>query len=290
PKRARKAAEASHDAAGDEGSRLELLLGDIRDIRDEKDITQIASGDLVQALVDKDGRPWAEMGKTGKPLTQAKLARMLKPVRIPPQKIMVPHKGGITGQEINKEVRGYVFADFDEAFERYLPPKGDSKCRSVGNPTNTGTSDDSKVSEAEDLPTLSKCEKSNNDGLSDTSTLSKGGSGEKTRVWTKGPTSSDGFPAYTGPIVPVPDLGPDSLDEHGASRAARESGLSSRTIKGVADEYIERAYANAQATGGDTRTAELDAWLRQRLADLGVRHEHVETEFARVMAAVFGGV
>jgi putative DNA primase/helicase len=287
PERVRKAAEASHHAGGDEASRLELLLGDIRDIRDEKDLTQIPSGDLVQALVDKDGRPWAEMGKTGKPLTQAKLARMLKPVRIPSQKIMVPHKGGITGREINKEVRGYVFADFEEAFERYLPPKGDSKCRSVANPINTGTSDDSKVSEPEDRPTLSKREKSNNDGLSDTSTLSKGGSSGFAQVRTK--SKSDDLP-YTGPPVPVPDMGPDSLDGHGAPLAAREPGLSTRTIRGVADEYTERGYANMQATNGDTHTAELDAWLRLRLGELGVRPEHVETEFARVKAVVFGGV
>ena len=46
-------------------------------------------------------------------------------------------------------------------------------------------------------------------------------------------------------------------------------------------------YANAQANGGDTRTAELDAWLRQRLADEGVRPEHIEIEFERVMQVVF---
>src|SRR5262245_16481736 len=137
PQRARKAAEASRGADGDDASRLELLLGDIRDIRDEKKIGQMASGDLVQALVDKDGRPWAEMGKTGKPLTQHRLARMLKPVRITAEPIRV----------IEKQVRGYVFAHFEEAFERYLPPKGDSKCQSVTNPTNTGTSEIFKVSQ-----------------------------------------------------------------------------------------------------------------------------------------------
>src|SRR5262245_58259835 len=101
PQRARKAAEASRGADGDDASRLELLLGDIRDIRDEKKIGQMVSGDLVQALVDKDGRPWAEMGRNEKPLSQKKLAVMLKRVRIPSQKIMVPHKGGITGGEFN---------------------------------------------------------------------------------------------------------------------------------------------------------------------------------------------
>jgi putative DNA primase/helicase len=226
--RARKAAEASRSAEGDDASRLELLLGDIRDIRDDKDITQISSGDLVQALVDKESRPWVEMGKTGKPLTQAKLARMLKAVRIPPQKIMVPHQGGITGQEINKEVRGYVFADFEEAFERYLPAKGDSKCRSVGDPTNTGTSENSKVSEPETFRHFEKAKKSSNDGLSDTSTLSKGGSGGKTHVRTKVRhdvlRATDGNPLYTGPVVDVPDQGPDPLDAHGQPTAAPDQG------------------------------------------------------------------
>ena len=79
---------------------------------------------------------------------------------------------------------------------------------------------------------------------------------------------------------------------HGAARSARpqsrgEPGLGDRTIRGLGDEYTERAYANAQANGGDTRTAELDAWLRQRLADEGVRPEHIEIEFERVMQVVF---
>jgi putative DNA primase/helicase len=166
PERARKAAEMSHNAEGDEASRLELLLGDIRAIRDEKNVDQIPSGDLVQALVDFVGRPWAEMGKSRKPLTQNRLARMLAVpgVRIAPKQIRIPHKGGITGQEIEKQVRGYVFADFEDAFARYLLPKGGSKCHSVTNAANTGTSDVSKASQPEDLVTLSKCVKSNNDG------------------------------------------------------------------------------------------------------------------------------
>ena len=46
------------------------------------------------------------------------------------------------------------------------------------------------------------------------------------------------------------------------------------------------AYANAQQTGGDTRTAHCDAWLRQTLAE-EVLPEFIETEFERVMAEVF---
>jgi putative DNA primase/helicase len=132
PERARKAAEMSHNAEGHEASQLELLLGDIRGIRDEKNVDQIPSGDLVQALVDLVGHPWAEMGKSRKPLTQNRLARMLAVpgVRIAPKQIRVSHKGGIAGQEIEKQVRGYVFADFEDAFARYLLPKGGSKCHS----------------------------------------------------------------------------------------------------------------------------------------------------------------
>jgi putative DNA primase/helicase len=178
-KRARMAAEASRGAEGDEASRLELLLGDIRDIRDEKKgTTQIPSADLVQALVDKEGRPWKEMGRNQKPLTQDRLARMLKGVRIKPEPIRVLHQGGITGQVIEKQVRGYVFAHFEDAFARYLPEKGVSRCHGVTNPINMGTSENSKVSQPEDLVTPSKCEKSNNDGLCDTVTPSKGVSGK----------------------------------------------------------------------------------------------------------------
>jgi uncharacterized protein DUF3631 len=99
PERARKAAEASHNAEDDDASRFELLLGDIRDafakegeapvanMFAEKVDVEIASADLVKELVAIEGRPWAEMGKSGKPLTQAKLARMLKPLGITPDHI-----------------------------------------------------------------------------------------------------------------------------------------------------------------------------------------------------------
>jgi hypothetical protein len=64
-------------------------------------------------------------------------------------------------------------------------------------------------------------------------------------------------------------------------------GLSQRTVAKLAEDYTERAYTNAQENDGDTCTAELDAWLRQRLADEGVLPEFVEVEFERVMAEVF---
>src|SRR5262245_34885677 len=73
PKRARKAAEAVHTIGED---RLEQLLTDIRAI--SKDKIAMPSVDLVKALVAIEGRPWGEMGKSRKPMTQNGLARMLK--------------------------------------------------------------------------------------------------------------------------------------------------------------------------------------------------------------------
>jgi Protein of unknown function (DUF3631) len=167
PERARKAAEASHNAEGDDASRLELLLGDIQDafakkgeapvanMFAEKVDVEIASADLVKALVAIEGRPWAEMGKSGKPLTQAKFARMLKPLGISP---------GNIGEE-KARVRGYKLTQFEEAFSRYLPPEGDSKCTGAQNAPNTGTSDISKPHSPGDGCADVKCEKPNNDGL-----------------------------------------------------------------------------------------------------------------------------
>lgn len=64
------------------------------------------------------------------------------------------------------------------------------------------------------------------------------------------------------------------------------SGLSCWRIQELADWYTERAYAAAQETGGDTRTAELDIELRMILRE-EVFPEFVEIEFTRVMDVVF---
>jgi hypothetical protein len=69
------------------------LLADIRDTFDASD--EMASADLVEALVAIEGRPWAEFGRNGKALTQNQLARLLKPLGIVPQKIG-PGKRGST--------------------------------------------------------------------------------------------------------------------------------------------------------------------------------------------------
>jgi hypothetical protein len=242
--RGHRAALQGADLDVDEASRLELLLGDIRDIFDEVGKEEITSAHLIDRLVEIVPRPWAEYGRSGKPLTQNKLARLLRPLSIPPERIRV-----IDDREGEIQVRGYRRARFDEAFERFL---GDSKCHSVPNADEVATSRDSQSVTTENGVTLRKSQKSNNDGLCDTVTLGKGGLGE----WAR---ASDG----NGQV-----------------------GLSQRTISELAEGYTERAYANAQENGGDTRTADLDAALRRRLAEM-VLPEFIEVEFERVMTEVF---
>ena len=281
PQRARKAAEASRGAEGDEASRLELLLADIRTIAKGK--VQMASADLVKELVASEGRPWAEMGKAGKPLTQNKLARMLKPLGIVPENIYV-------GDE--KRPKGYVFKHFEEAFTRYLPPEGASEPLNRYNADETGTSDLFQTAQPNPDVAVRKCEKSNNDGPCSGVAVAKGGSSEKTHVRTTR-AKSDDLP-HAGPVVDVPDQGPDGLDEHGAPQAAHnilgqwaphgEPALSSRRIQALADWYADKAYYQYSAINAGDLDAKLRAILREE-----VFPEHVEIEFQRVKKAVWRG-
>jgi putative DNA primase/helicase len=166
PERARKAAQASRNAEGDDASRLELLLGDIRVISEGK--FEMPSADLVKALVAMDGRPWAEMGKAGRPLTQNKLARMLKPLKITTENIRV-------GEEVSK---GYVFKHFEEAFSRYLPPEGASEPFNRYNADEMGTSEPFQTATPKPDVADGKCEKPNNDGHCSGRTDGKGGNGD----------------------------------------------------------------------------------------------------------------
>ena len=113
--RAREAAgsASSSAAAAGERSRGTLLLSDVRAIFTERAADRLSSKDLAEALANIEGRPWAEMGKTGKAITQNSLARLLGPFKISPDSIRI---GGATP-------KGYLLAQFEDAFSRYLPPE-----------------------------------------------------------------------------------------------------------------------------------------------------------------------
>jgi len=109
PKKAREIAAATVDA--DQTKRVGLLA-DIRDVFDKRQVDKIRSADLAAALVAMEGHPWAEHGKTGKPLSANSLARMLANDSISPNSIRL-------GEDTGK---GYERAQFEDAFARYLPP------------------------------------------------------------------------------------------------------------------------------------------------------------------------
>jgi hypothetical protein len=189
PERARNAARAAHiTAVDDDASLLELLLGDIRDAfktdkatkaRDMYGVEQIeiTSSDLVKVLVALEGRPWAELGKDRKPLTQNRLARMLKELKPPigPQKIG-PGK---------VRVSGYVRAHFEEAFERYSPPEGVSQPDNRTESHEMGTSGISQPDALGAECPVAKSQKPNNDGLPFGCPVAKGGNGQNAHTGTE---------------------------------------------------------------------------------------------------------
>jgi hypothetical protein len=116
---------------------------------------------------------------------------------------------------IDKSLKGYVFKHFDDAFVRYLPDEGGSEPREREKADKTGTSEPFQTARPEADLAVEKHEKSANGGPPRGLADEKGGTGAKTQVRTA-IVSSDGMPLYTGPVVPVPEQPPDTLDEHGA--------------------------------------------------------------------------
>jgi putative DNA primase/helicase len=174
PARIRRAILASAPGTVEEASQIELLLGDIRDTFDAIGSDLISSESLVEKLTQIEGRQWAEFGRSGKPISQNKLARLLKRpgINVAPKPIRVTDDEGH-----EKQVRGYERALFEDAFARFLPEQGGSNRLSVTNPITTGTSDLFQTVTAKNDVTVENCEKSNNDGLCDGVTVGKGGNG-----------------------------------------------------------------------------------------------------------------
>jgi 5S rRNA maturation endonuclease (ribonuclease M5) len=106
------------------------LLRDIKAIFGEKKIDELTSSDLAEALAKIETSPWGEWSK-GKPLSTAKLARLLKPFSVYPAQIK------------NGAARGYKFTDFEEAFSLYLPPES---VKASETRENSGDDGNSKVS------------------------------------------------------------------------------------------------------------------------------------------------
>jgi len=86
------------------------LLADIRSQFDEQKTDRMFSTDLCEVLARIEGRPWAEWGKTRKPITKNQLAGLLKPFHVAPETIRI-------GAD---RFKGYQRHQFAEVFARYL--------------------------------------------------------------------------------------------------------------------------------------------------------------------------
>jgi hypothetical protein len=112
PELARNALVALCASAAVPQSKGEQLLADIRRIFEERGIDRIPSADLAEALGKIEDSPWAEWGKSEKPITAVKMAGLLKPYDIHPHPVR-------DGQKVFK---GYEASDFLDAWDRYLAP------------------------------------------------------------------------------------------------------------------------------------------------------------------------
>jgi putative DNA primase/helicase len=89
------------------------LLAAIKAIRDSIEDDAIGSEELCSKLAEDPTSEWAEWGKARKPITQVQLKNLLKPYRISPGPVRPKRLGG-------KQVRGYQFSWFEDAWERNL--------------------------------------------------------------------------------------------------------------------------------------------------------------------------
>jgi putative DNA primase/helicase len=87
-----------------------MLLADIKASFDQKRTDRFFSEQLCDDLAAMEGRPWAEYGKSGKPITKNKLAYRLERFGIGPENVRI-------GAEVR---RGYHRHRFEEAWQRYL--------------------------------------------------------------------------------------------------------------------------------------------------------------------------
>jgi hypothetical protein len=87
-----------------------ILLADIRAIFDEKGADRLSSEQICDALISMEGRPWAEYGKGGKPISKNQLAYRLAKFGVRPENVRI-------GDHVPK---GYYRRQFDEVWGRYL--------------------------------------------------------------------------------------------------------------------------------------------------------------------------
>jgi hypothetical protein len=169
---------------------------------------RITSADLVTELVADETAPWATYNR-GKPISQRQVADLLKEYGIKPRTIRLDD-GKITA-------KGYLLEWFADVFSRFYTPSSAQPSDLSVTPSQVNDLNDleQKRSVTTDLfVTDKKDPKSLKPLTCDGVTDKKGGPARKGYVES---APAFGTPLdYHGPVVEVPDLPPDPLDEHGA--------------------------------------------------------------------------
>ena len=111
PERSRAAALVlSAGVNVEDGSLGVLLLKDIKAVLDATGKDRIFTADLLTALCAIDVAPWGDLPRSGKPLDNRSLARLLRDFPIKPT----------IWKEDGHTVRGYLKDDFLDAWSRYV--------------------------------------------------------------------------------------------------------------------------------------------------------------------------
>jgi putative DNA primase/helicase len=87
------------------------LLQDIKTIFDTKKVDRLSTSELLDALCSEAEASWATYNR-GKPLSAKQLANRLKEYKIQSKDIRIPPH--------MKNLKGYYYSDFSEAFSRYI--------------------------------------------------------------------------------------------------------------------------------------------------------------------------
>jgi hypothetical protein len=113
PQTVRKAAVQLNRGLEDDESPRVLLLADLRDLFEKKQVDRLPSERIIESLARMEHRPWPEW-KQGKPITAVQLANELKHFSIRPRTIRLAD--GTTP-------KGYKLESFQDPFKRYLPKR-----------------------------------------------------------------------------------------------------------------------------------------------------------------------
>jgi hypothetical protein len=264
-----------------------------KELRNKDRIT--APGLITDLAADETAR-WATYNK-GKPISQAQVARLLKPYGIKPKTIRWDD-----GTEDGSYPKGYLLEWFADVFSRFCTFSSSGTLDSTFHTSTDLFSPDFSDFHKTSTSPYVEVGKSNDNNDVEAFSGKTGGQAQKE---DSQPCSHCGRPdgiVYSmrdirrcDPLKPPPGGMPMVHLHEGCTQAffancTAEPGLSPARIRELAAWYLARATAQHEANeAGDISSAELDAALRLILRE-EVFPEFVEMEFGRVMKAVFSEI